>query len=511
MIIKNVLQKLHTRIALVLISVFLIVSYFTANMVLHSAQIYQQHVIQKMNHELAEHVVDHYLLFKDGRLDLEQAKHTFHDLMILGPNFEFYILDKQGQILAFSAKPEQVKQTSVKLAPLQNYLSRGIEHTPIFGTNPRSETPQHKVFTVAKIEQDEKLLGYLYVILGSDIYDNIADAMLDSKIFYWGILILIFGVLFSFVTTLFLTGLVVQPISKLAEQTRSFCKTGFKKKGSDAASDANQLESWNENSHNEIHILGSTFRKLLEKLEEQYNHAITLDELRKELLAHVSHDLRTPLASLLGYLETWQLNAGKFSLEESQQYIAIAHRNAQTISNLVEQLFELAHLDSGNVQIRVERFPITELVQDVLQKFAITAKEKNITLTVTPQDSSIFVVGDIEKLERVFTNLLENAIRHTKNGGTIRVHFSQQGTFVGIEVSDTGIGIPKEDLPFVFDAHYKAGNSVRGNSRHGGIGLAITKRIIDLHRSSINVTSKVNQGTTFSFALPSGAAQYAKF
>lgn len=497
--INNFFQKLHTRLTLILLFVFLAISSLATYVILQSSRSHQQHVTQQLHTDLAKHVVDNYLLFKDGEPDLEQAKHTFHDLMILGPNFEFYLLDQFGEIRAFSAKPHKVKRRFVSLEPIKQCLNDKDKNSPIYGDNPRDPSGK-KVFSVAPIIQNGETLGYLYTILGSDLYDSQASALINSKILTWGLVILGLGLLFSFICAFFLLGLVIKPLRRLALQTQNF---NFEDKSKTLQPQAALLNEWSSKSHNEIHMLGTSFRTLLKKLEEQYDNVITLDELRKELLAHISHDLRTPLASLLGYLETWQLNHEQLTPEASKKYITVAQRNAKTISKLVEQLFELAHLDSGNVQINMERFSIADLVQDVLQKFAIHAEKRGITLAVTPQDSSIQVVGDIEKLERVFTNLLENALRHTKSGGTVTVKLSPQGQFVGIEVSDNGIGIPEEDLPHIFDAHYKAGNSVRGNTRHGGIGLAITKRIIELHTAKIDVTSRMNEGTTFSFELQS--------
>lgn len=504
---KFLWQKLYTKIAVLLLVVFLSISSFSAYHMLTSAQVYQQNVTQKMHRDLAAHVIESYPILQrggvlsDATLNKVEIEDIFHDLMILGPNFEFYLLDAAGNILAYSAKPDVVKRDRVATAPIQSFLADEALESPIYSDNPRSETRQTKIFSAAPIQNSGATVGYLYVILGSDIYDTVASALRDNRILGWGLAIFLLGLLFSFLATALLTGIIVRPLRRLVNQIQTVGSHGFDKNARQNSQHSHQLQEWSASSNNEIHILGSSFRSLLDKLEEQYAHAVTLDELRKELLAHISHDLRTPLSSLLGYLETWQMNSNRVGLDESKHYIDIAHRNALTLSRLVEQLFELANLDSANVQINLERFSIADLVQDVLQKFSIVAAEKKIDLQVSPQDTGIQVVGDIEKLERVFTNLIENALRHSRDRGSITVRLSERGGLVGVEVSDTGIGIPAEDLPHIFDAHYKACNSVRGNTRHGGIGLAITKRILELHRSTIKVESRVDYGTTFSFSL----------
>jgi len=498
--ITKLVTTLHGRLTLALFVSFLAIGVFTAVLLICSSRAYQREVTQVMHQDLAAHVVDHYLLFEDGRPNLQEAKKTFHDLMILGPNFEFYLLDTKGEILSCSADPKSLKRDFVSIDPIDNYLNNPVLNEPIFGDDPRGLN-REKIFTVAPIIRQGQLQGYLYVILGSEIFDHISNLVWGSKIIQWGLWVFLSGLVFSLVATLWLTGLITRPLTMLTQHVRKIQSAGFSKDPLKDDKIMSELEVWASKSTNEIHTLGSAFKESLEKIREQYQNIVTIDELRKELLSHVSHDLRTPLASLLGYLETWELNHDSLTPEQSQQYIATAKKSAQRISSLVEQLFELAHLDSGNVQVNREPFSIAELVQDVLQKFRIIAEEKNITLTVTPQDTSIKVLGDIEKLERVFTNLVENALRHTKGDGSITVRLDNNGGLVAIEVVDTGIGIPGEDIPHIFDPHFKAGNSVRGNTAHGGLGLAITKRLLDLHQSSIQVSSEIDKGTTFQFAL----------
>ncbi len=497
---SNHIRTLHGRLTLALFVSFLTIGVFTAILLIFSSRGYQREVTQVMHKNLASHVANHYLIFNNGQADLKAAKKTFHDLMILGPNFEFYLLDTKGEILSCSAPPMELKLESVNISPIKKFLDVTELNEPIFGDDPRGEN-RKKIFSVAPVIRDGELQGYLYVILGSQIYDQVSDLIGGGRFIQWGLWVFISGLVFSLVATLWLTGLITRPLTQLTAQVRKIQSVGF---SNDPYKDDElicELEQWTRKNPNEITTLGNAFKEALEKIHEQYQNIVTIDELRKELLSHVSHDLRTPLASLLGYLETWELNQDTITPEQGRQYIATAKKSAERISSLVEQLFELAHLDSGNVKVTREPFSIAELVQDVLQKFFIIAEEKGIRLSVAPQDSSILVMGDIEKLERVFTNLIENALRHSKEGDAITVRLNDKGSFVAIEVSDTGIGIPNEDIPHIFDPHFKAGNSVRGNTAHGGLGLAITKRLLELHQSTINVSSQINQGTTFAFAL----------
>lgn len=454
-----------------------------------------------MHRDLASFVVDHYSFFKNGNPDFDAAEHTFHDLMLLGPNFEFYLLDNNGKILAYSAKPGSVQRQRVDVAVFQQWQLDVERSGYVVNDDPRNSDGK-KVFSVAPVVQDGIQYGYLYAVIGSQLRDELEQKLLQSKIMRWGLIALATISLFTLLVIVLVISWSTKPMRKLTRQVRTIRQQGLSRKNDDLEKHMQKLGCWSASSHDDVHILGNTFKLAMESLLQEYKNVVSVDDLRKEMLSHVSHDLRTPLASLLGYLETWEIQKDKVKPEQSNEYISIAKRSAQRISTLVEQLFELAHLDGDNVQVNIERFSIAELIQDVLQKFTIQANAKQITLTVSPHDSSIAVRADIEKMERVFTNLIENALRHTPDNGSINVKIEQRSGLVSLHIEDTGIGIPEEDLPYIFNAHFKAGNSVRENTAHGGLGLAITKKLLELHASTIGVKSKINKGTTFSFVLP---------
>ena len=494
--------NLQKRVQLILVGSFLITALFTAMVLIYFARAYHHQITQIMHKDLANYVVSHYNLMKEKEVDVEAVEHLFHDLMIFGPNFEFYLLSTEGKILGYSADPSKIVRKSVDTDIIQSYLADDNPTTKLwYGDDPRGEARQ-KVFSTAAIEQDGKTLGYLYVILGGEIYDDIAGLLFENKVVHWGMIVSLVGLSVGLMVTILLALWVFRPLRKLMGQVERLQGTGFEKKHlENSGYIIEEFSGWQENSVNEVEMLGSTVRAMLEKLGDQYRERVTIDELRKELLSHVSHDLRTPLSAVIGYIETWELNHDKVSPEEGQRYIATAKRNAKQVGRLIEQLFELAHLDSDSVQVSFERFSLTELVFDVVQKFEVLAKSKQVDIKIMPDDRGVFIKGDIEKLDRVFTNLIENAIRHTPEGGKILIKLSETGQRITCEVTDTGIGIPKSDLPHIFDAHYKAGNSVRDNSAHGGLGLAITKRLLELHDSGINVKSSMNIGTQFKFSL----------
>lgn len=251
----------------------------------------------------------------------------------------------------------------------------------------------------------------------------------------------------------------------------------------------------------EIDTLETAFVQMAALIRQQVRQLKETDQLRRELVANVSHDLRTPVTSLQGYLETLMLKEGALSSQERQRYLEIAAAQSKRLGDLIAELFELAKLNSQEMKPRVESFALGELVQDVVQKFRFRVEAKQMTLQAKLGEDLPFVSADIGLIERVLENLIENALRYTPHGGRITVTLSRMDEKILTRVTDTGCGIPPEDLPHVFDRYYQVGKTHQKDETGAGLGLAITKRILELHGSTIEVQSGINQETTFSFHL----------
>jgi signal transduction histidine kinase len=237
------------------------------------------------------------------------------------------------------------------------------------------------------------------------------------------------------------------------------------------------------------------------------------DVLRRELVANVSHDLKTPLASLQGYVDTLLLKDASLSAAERRHYLVIASRSGERLAKLIGDLIELAKLDAREVKLAREAFPVAELMQDVAQKFQLKAEQKQLRLEVELPPGPPHVCADIALIERVLENLLGNAITHTGAGGsvTLKLHAGTQQAL--IEVIDTGCGIPEEEIPRIFDRFYRVNDDQRVRGEHAGLGLAITRGILDLHDTRIDVASEPGVGTSFRFGLPiapAGSVECAK-
>ncbi|MBU2871780.1 HAMP domain-containing sensor histidine kinase [Colwellia sp. E2M01] len=489
--------SLYQRLAITLCAAFMIMA---SLLIWWSNSLVQQskyQAEQKLHLHLAEHLAHDNPLLQDGVYDKAALENLFHTLMLLGPAFEFYFLDTQGNILTYSADPAKIKRQKVSLIPLKKLIEQP-QKAPIFGDDPRGINTS-KIFSASPIYQDEKLQGYLYIIIGGEIYDSIFSQVQDDKnlqkygafvLASLALLLLLLLVVFHYFT---------RPVKELAEQMQALKAVQFDQTQV-------QLKQWGDSNygidHNEVNFLGATFNDMVLQINQQLSLLTENDRVRRELLAHLSHDLRTPLATMQGYIETLAMKGDDLSSAEKQDYLATVQRNVSQLKRLIDQIFELAHLENGQVTVNLETFAIGELLHDIMSKFTLKTANKNISLTLQPQPCQFMVFSDIAKLERIMTNLLENAIRHTDSGGEIVITVTHLIAEIKVSVTDNGSGISKEDIAYIFDARYRASNAIEDNTQHAGLGLAISQKLSRVINSELMVKSELGNGSSFSLSIP---------
>jgi signal transduction histidine kinase len=252
----------------------------------------------------------------------------------------------------------------------------------------------------------------------------------------------------------------------------------------------------------EIDRLGLALRDMSARLASQVQRLKQTDVLRRELVANVSHDLKTPLATLQGYVDTLLLKEGVLDREERRNYLEIAARSCRRLSKLVSDLIELAKLDAQAVVPQIETFSAAELLQDIAQKFLLNARQRRVELAAVVPDRAPYVCADIGLIERVLENLLGNALAHTDSDGRVVLALEDHGDCVVLRVTDTGCGIAPEELSNVFERFYRVDGPRWERGGNAGLGLAISKGILELHGSDLQVESRVGEGTSFSCRLP---------
>lgn len=491
-----VLRSLRSRFVVVLVAILGFVGAAGFWLLLEWFGRSEQEVVQRVNRALAANLVGEDVLLVDGEVNEAALEQVFHTLMVINPSIEVYLLDMQGRLVQHSAPPGSIERRTVDVGPIRAFLE-GDGELPIVGDNPR-DGDRPTVFSVSPIMVEDRYEGYLYVVLGSQASESVVQRLRTNQILRSavGVGAGVLGV--ALVAGVVLSGFITRRLGMLTDAVQRFRASDF----TDPES-ARWLRSGDGPADDEVGRLEEAFDGMAERIIQQLRSLRETDELRRELVANVSHDLKTPLASLRGYLETLSLKQDSLDDERRRRYLEVATRQSERLGHLVEELFELARLQSKEVRPTLEPFPLAELVQDVVQEFRLEAERRDVDLRFDPPEEVPLVSADIGLIQRVLQNLIGNALEHTEAGGSVAVVLDPGERTVGVRVEDTGCGIPAEELGRVFDRFYRADARREPDRRRvGGLGLAIVKRILELHGTGVEAASRVGEGSVFRFSLP---------
>lgn len=228
-----------------------------------------------------------------------------------------------------------------------------------------------------------------------------------------------------------------------------------------------------------------------------------IEDYRKEFLGNVSHELKTPIFNIQGYVSTL-LDGGLEDHTINRDYLARAERSIDRMIAIVDDLEAISQLEIGGLQLELERFDVVAMAKDVLNAQELQATAKGIILTILNESESLHVFADRFRIRQVFTNLIVNSIKYGKEYGETRIKFYDQEDAILIEIIDNGIGINKEHLPRLFERFYRVDKSRSRHQGGTGLGLAIVKHILEAHHQTIHVISEEGSDTVFSFKLKKG-------
>ncbi len=480
-------KGLYWKLSGILLAILLVLALANVYITTFTAEMYYQEASQRLNAMVAPYVAARVHLMDRGVIDQAALHGLFTDVMTINPSLEVYLLDPHGAILAYSAPDSVIKRKSVNLAPIDAFLRNGASSFQE-GDDPRGLN-REKVFSAAAIMLDGRVEGYLYVILGGEEFDSSIHMLLGSYILRLGARTMGLTLLGAAVLGLLAFGLVVRSLRRVIAVVKRF-------QGGDHA------VRISPSSTPEFNELAVAFNEMADAIVRQLEEIKTMDTLRRDLVANVSHDLRTPLVSIHGYVETILMKDKVLTDDQRKSYLRTVLKGTERLKKLVEELLELSKLEAKQTVPKLEQFSIAELVQDVVQKQRILADDRHVKIVMDFPRKLPYVCADISLIERVFQNLLDNAINYTPAGGTITISLTGDEGGVHVNVADTGEGIAAEDLPHIFDRFHRGPRTIE-NSKHGsGLGLAIVKKILEIHGVTIAVTSTVKVGTAFSFRLP---------
>lgn len=441
---------------------------------------------QELYGDIAQHLATFTQPLKNGKPDTAVTHDIIHSTMVANPSVEVYLLDTTGKITDYVVPDTTVQIHRVDISKVKQWLEAKDMNRPL-GDNPKQPN-EPAIFSAAPVHEHGTITGYVYAVLASEKQQKILNSLnnhfylrLSSYIFFTALLVaFVIGV----VTFFLMTG----SMSKITGVVKRF------KEGDYSARIEGKVKG-------DLGMLSATFNEMADVIVGNFEKLAATDKFRQELIANVSHDLRTPLSILQGYVETLMIKKGELLQADKEKYLAVVHDNIKKLSGLVEQLFQYAKLEANLVTPEKEPFLVNELVSDILMGYQLKATERNVRLNIETPANLPPVFADIALTERVFQNLLDNAFKFTPDGGSVTIHLSETPAGISVQVSDTGVGIAPEDQTYIFE-RYKQLNKHDSPKKGMGIGLAIVKKILELHQIRIEVTSKQGKGTAFKFLLP---------
>ncbi len=253
--------------------------------------------------------------------------------------------------------------------------------------------------------------------------------------------------------------------------------------------------------HDIFYRLNHELMNWSEQTQGQIQELKNAENYRREFVGNVSHELKTPIFNIQGYVHTL-LEGGMEDTNINRKYLEKAVKNIERLSAIVEDLEAISQLETGELKLSFEKFDIRRLANDVIESQEITANERQISLQLEPSDDNrIFAKGDIGRIRQVLTNLMSNSIKYGHEGGYTAIRLHDYHDHVSVEVADNGIGISEEHLPRLFERFYRVDKSRSREQGGTGLGLSIVKHILEAHGKNIQVASEVGEGTVFYFQL----------
>lgn len=481
-------NSLYWKISATLLLLLVILGIGYVSISGYIANQYYQESVQRLHSGLAENSIKEVKPFLEGgEINKASIMDYMHSAMVMNPIAELYLLDPAGKIITHAAPTEgTVKLEKVNLAPIKTFID-AKEKPFIIGDDPR-HPELCKVFSAAPIMDGDSLKAYVYIILQSDKQAEVSSGLFGSYM-------LKLGATMFFVTLFGAMAIGLLAIWFLTRRLRNIIQTVQRfKEGDYKARIAPENRS-------DFPVLSDTYNTMADTIVANIDELKSVENLRRELIANVSHDLRTPLAIVQGYVETLLIKEDNISKEDRTKYLKTSMSSLERLGTLISQLFEYSKLEAKQIEPNKEPFFMSELAQDVAAKYQILAEEKGITIHLEENANIPLVFADVGLVERVIQNLMDNALNYTPSGGEVTIELAAVNNHVEIGIKDTGPGIPEDEQSFIFERYRRASRTGK-KSKGAGLGLAIVKKILELHDTSIQVSSKLNEGTAFMFQLP---------
>lgn len=485
-------NRLVKKLTLSFLAILLLagLGYTIATIYLSNQYFYE--TTQRLHANLAQDLIDEKFvdaspIDSTGAINKVLFGDIMHDMMAVNRAIEVYLLDMDGNVqysVVLDHDAPDTNQKKVALAPIKKFITNNGKDY-ILGDDPKNNANQ-KVFSAAKFNKGGKE-GYVYIILAGEEYLTTRDNLFKSYAIKLGLGTSILTLLFAAILGILSVWYLTKNLRELVFAAKRFQQGDLEYRIKDA--DKSDLAG-----------VTTTYNEMAETILSDIDKIKSVEKLRRELIANISHDLRTPLSIIQGYIETLQMKDEDLTKQERSDYLKTISKSGERLSKLISQLFEYSKLEANQIEPQKEPFLISELANDIHRNYNVLAKQKSIKLKLEMDKGIPLVFADISLVERAIQNLMDNALKFTPENGEVIVQITPKNEDIEITIKDSGPGIKQENQSLIFERYRqtKTGEHKEGS----GLGLAIVKKIMELHNASIKVLSKPNEGTSFSFSLP---------
>ncbi len=398
---------------------------------------------------------------------------AYHQLQALGTylSASIWIVNPSGTVMVTSEQLPDINNPK-KIADFTPSITSDSYYTTgnFFG-----EFSEEMLIVFSPITSNYKIKGYVVIL--KPVQDLTQQSNGYLTIMYITLALLI---LLSLIILIFFTEIIYIPLKKIIYATEQYA-------------DGNMHYELSVENNDEMGYLAGTLNYMASEIART-------EDNQKKFVANVSHDFRSPLTSIRGYLDA--MIDGTIPQEMHEKYLNILRNETDRLTKLTNSLLQLNNLNTKGMILEKTEFDMNTIIRDTVATFEVLCEKKQIQISLVLTGETMLVIGDMSKIQQVLYNLIDNAIKFSHNNSTITIETRVKKSKLFISVKDTGIGIPKESLKLIFDRFYKTDLS-RGKDKKGtGLGLSITKEIIHSHGENINVISTEGVGTEFIFTLP---------
>jgi signal transduction histidine kinase len=449
---------------------------------------YHQASTQLLNKDVAAHIAEFTSPFEKNGINKQKADSVFKNAMVISPSAQIYFLDTGGKVIAFYAPQKDIKLWKIALENIKKYIAeKGKDY--IKAPDPKDPL-EPKIFSAAEVTGTEGKLGYIYVILGSNQSENVMDVLLSSHISNLAIKAFVTILLLSIILSLFYLYRIRKSFNRMIDVLEKF----------EAGDFTARFEIKNDD---ELAPVTHAFNKMADLLSYNINSLKKAEQERKDFIANVSHDLKTPLAIARGFTETLLIKkeGGDLSEQQRQEYVQLILVKIEQVETMVKQLFELSKIEAAEFKAHKEPFVLSEIVQETFTTFQLMAQEKEVKLICAQCQYHVWINADIHMMERIVQNLVDNAVKSTTKRGKILAYLEVENKELIFRIENTGDPLPEDLLNWINNLNGQDSLSMARPAKLG-LGLLIVQKMLYMHGTTLKASAEDSTTNIFSFRIP---------